>query len=218
MVALLIVCAACGGGAAIPDAGPDAAPPDAGFRVRVRAFVSGDAGAQIAGEDVIDYVTVVDGEAAAAAVRVDVTGVYGGASAMTMQVGGDCDRDCGPGNYVARTEDVCIMGSGEVRRAAIECDSPVGGCVGDLFCRPRCSPTSCTGARCGLLHRGGGWLDCVAIGARAEGETCTIDAGGVDDCGDRLACVDGVCAAMCPCTVGVCTPIAGASPEVGVCR
>jgi hypothetical protein len=231
LVVAAVLAGCSGGGEVVPDA-PDATPPDAttewtgDYEWRI-VTLGAPAGVEIHIDgEVRDRLEVVlAGEAEARTAAVVVETFVDGHAAAQYTVAADCDVTCDyPAAYMLRHDDVCIYGSGEIRYASTTCGTTHGTCVADGFCRPRCHPwtSSCReGLRCGLDRVDGdpthGWLDCVAIGPRALDESCTIDASGIDDCGERLYCVDGVCRAACSvdgtCEGDtVCTPLPGMWP------
>lgn len=89
------------------------------------------------------------------------------------------------------------------------------------------------GEKCGLARvpwsLSHGWLECVPEGTRRDGDACTVNADGFDDCAVDLHCYEGFCRTACDdCEVGSCfnTPdcpgrscaqLPLASPYVGVC-
>ena len=231
---MAVLLAGCSGGG---DVVPDATPPDAelpdltvdwtGDFVWTIGASGEPAVVRIDGEvrDILEL--HFDGEAAARERTVLVENVVGGVVASTYLLRGDCEQDCGPYTAWLRWDSLCTYSSGELRVRGLGCEGPNAWCSGDAFCAPRCGRGGCPGnERCGIdrveavpTH---GWLDCVPIGARAEGESCTIDAAGIDDCGAQLYCLDGVCRQQCfieeacdaPTT---CVHIDGMSPDVMAC-
>jgi hypothetical protein len=146
----------------------------------------------------------------------------------------DCDHVCGEEPWVRHKEHLFVYRSGEIRIADRECVTPERPCELS-WAEPRCVRDQCPVGRCGIdrvdADPSHGWLDCVPTGVRAAGESCAIDAAGIDDCAANLHCVEAVCRRACELEldfgewvdvghcggVGSCEQLAGMSPEVGVC-
>jgi hypothetical protein len=123
----------------------------------------------------------------------------------------------------------CLLDNGEVRFGSIECESATGTGAGDGFCAARCSPSAtmdtCADDRCGLVVKLAdpyyAHVDCVPVGDRAVGESCSIDADGYDDCVEGAGCHEGTCRAWCwtanECGQQTCTPIPLITDGFGVC-
>jgi hypothetical protein len=237
IVAVLL--AGCsGGGAVAADAALDAASPDApgdwdgDFFWRVRVGATPDQilpSVSIDGVSGETFETQFAGEAASRAETVIVESFVDGRPGDRIVMAQDCDDF--PWVYYGREDELCAYSSGELRRQIGTCaTSPEGGgWHSDYLCSPKCNPRSCgADARCALDRVDGdlthGWRACVAIGPRALGESCTIDAAGIDDCGVALYCLGSVCRRACTlyeqdteCPGERCDQVPGMSPGVLAC-
>jgi len=239
LVAVALLAACSDGDGAAPDATPiDAVPIDAStewtgpyeFWAGVSAPDHPDI--RIDGEPRFELTLHLDGEPAPQSRTVLVENVVGGvvASSWAIDVGcyspyPGCGEDYAYSDFHVM---LCAFESGELRWDWTTCHFSYGACYGDGFCFDRCTRYPCPSSlRCGLDRVDGdpghGWKDCVAIGPRALGESCTIDAGGIDDCGVGLYCVDGTCRAACHLNIPgcdapwSCTQLEGMSPGVLAC-
>jgi hypothetical protein len=237
-VIVAVVLAGWSGG---DDVAPDAAPPDAELPDLAAEWTgdfvwtigAGGEGAvvRIDGEIRGELELHFDGEAAARERTVLVENVVDGVVASSYVLTGNCREDCGPYTAWLRWDSLCAYASGELRLQGSGCEGPNAWCSGDAWCWGPCGPhlvgLGCPDdERCGIdrvdavpTH---GWLECVAIGPRADGETCTIDAAGIDDCGAQLYCVEGVCRPQCWIEEGceapaTCVHLDGMSPNVKAC-
>jgi hypothetical protein len=201
---------------------------DGPFAVQISVQLEGEVDIRIGGVTGTSYVATIDGEGAAAATALSVESLVDGQVAETELVDLDCDDACGQAEWSSFWAGYCAYGSRELRQSAFTCMGESGQCHLDSFCRPRCSPDyGCgDGSKCGLkrlpfdLTRG--WLACVPAGSAGEGESCSIDSDGIDDCASGLHCEQGTCVYTCILS-GNCPPpstcqhVDAITPDIGAC-
>lgn len=151
--------------------------------VRIEVFARPLTTVRIAGEPRAYYDEIV-GSSQLGSLEIEVEALIEGRVSDRATATFDCST-CFDSSWDRVSVSFCAFESGELRFAAITCRGPNGVCTGDGFCLGGCGVCG-VGEKCGLARvpwsPEHGWLACAPVGIKVNGEECSIDADGFDDC------------------------------------